>query len=101
VVIHTTMSHVPNPEQLIEQAFRVLCPGGWFAVFDGDYATATVARQEFDPLQACVAAFRTNFVNKRRSEDSRWFGHIAFASVVARKPGQAIEAWPGHQLGRR
>jgi ubiquinone/menaquinone biosynthesis C-methylase UbiE len=156
VVIHTTMSHVPQPERLIEQALRVLRPGGWLAVFDGDYATATVAREEFDPLQACVAAFRTNFVNdpwlvrrlpqlvrtggfdlvsiqshgyveapsgaymltwidrgadvlvqdgcisaatadalkseaKRRSESLTWFGHIAFASVIARKPGQVVE----------
>lgn len=151
VVIHTTMSHVPQPEQLITQAFRVLRAGGWFAVFDGDYATATVAKHEFDPLQVCVAAFRTNFVNdawlvrrlpqlvsaggfdvvsmnshgyveaptgaymltwiergadvlaqshcisvetanalkgeaRRRSEESKWFGHIAFASLIARKP---------------
>ena len=28
---------------------------------------------------------------KRRSEDLSWFGHIAFASVVARKPGHTIE----------
>lgn len=150
-VIHTTMSHVPQPELLVGQAFRVLRRGGWFAVFDGDYATATVAKNELDPLQACVAAFRTNFVNdawlvrrlpqlvraggfelvamqshgyveapssgymltwidrgadvltqsgciskqtadalkaeaKRRSDDSNWFGHIAFCSVISRKP---------------
>ena len=151
VVIHTTMSHVPQPERLVEQAFRVLRPGGWFAVFDGDYATATVAKEEFDPLQSCVAAFRSSYVNdswlarrlpqlvrsggfelvsthshgyveapagaymltwiergadvlvqrgcigadtaralnaeaKRRSDELQWFGHIAFASVVSRKP---------------
>jgi ubiquinone/menaquinone biosynthesis C-methylase UbiE len=151
VVVHTTMSHVPQPERLVEQAFRVLRTGTWFAVFDGDYATATVAKNEFDPLQACVAAFRTNFVNdswlvrrlpqlvrcagfeiismkshgyleaptgacmlswiergadvlaqggcisaetaqalkaeaRRRSDESQWFGHIAFASLIARKP---------------
>jgi SAM-dependent methyltransferase len=151
VVVHTTMSHVPQPERLVEQAFRVLRPSGWFAVFDGDYATATVAKDEFDPLQACIRAFRTSFVNdswlvrrlpqlvsaggfeqlrmrshgyveaprgaymltwidrgadvlvqrgcitaeaaqalkaeaKRRSDESRWFGHIAFASLIARKP---------------
>jgi len=145
------MSHVPQPERLVEQAFRVLVPGGWFAVFDGDYATATVAKDEFDPLQPCIAAFRSNFVNdswlvrrlpqmvntggfdlvcmqshgyleaptaaymltwiergadvlvqrgcigaktaealkaeaKRRSDEGHWFGHIAFASVIARKP---------------
>ena len=25
---------------------------------------------------------------KRRSEESRWFGHIAFASLFARKPAK-------------
>jgi hypothetical protein len=29
---------------------------GWLAVFDGDYATTTVATSASDPLQACVDA---------------------------------------------
>lgn len=29
-------------------------PGGWLAVFDGDYPATTVAIGSFDPLQACV-----------------------------------------------
>jgi hypothetical protein len=41
----------------------VLRPGGWLAVYDGDYATATVALTERDPLEACVHAFRTSFVH--------------------------------------
>ena len=156
-IVHTTMSHVPQPEHLIAEAFRVLRPTGWFAVFDGDYATATVAINEFDPLQACIGAFRTNFVNdpwlirrlpqlvrtggfelvsvqshgyaeapsggymltwidrgadvlvqngcigkqaadalkaeaQRRSAEMTWFGHIAFASVIARKPARSASA---------
>ena len=126
-------------------------PGGLLAVFDGDYATATVARGPGDPLQTCVRAFLLNFVNdpwivrrlpemlatvgfnpsplrshgyveapsagymltwiergadallqaghirretaealkaeaRQRSAGGSWFGHIAFASMVARKP---------------
>lgn len=63
VIVHQVLSHVPQPHQLIAEAFRVLRPKGWLAVFDGDYATATVALTEHDPLEACVHAFRTNFVH--------------------------------------
>ena len=152
VVFHTTMCHVPVPEGLVAEAFRVLRPEGWLAVFDGDYATATVATGDFDPLQDCVEAFRDGFVHdswlvrrlptliqsagfevmpmrshgyvespegaymltwiergadvllqtgrigeekaealraeaRRRSENKQWFGHIAFASLLARKRG--------------
>jgi ubiquinone/menaquinone biosynthesis C-methylase UbiE len=151
VVVHQVLSHVPQPERLLAEAFRVLRPQGWLAVFDGDYATATVATGESDPLQACVQAFQANFIHdswivrrlprlmheggleamsmqshgyveapegaymltwiergadallqagridqgtaealkteaKRRSAAKIWFGHIAFASLLGRKP---------------
>lgn len=152
VVVHTTLCHVPEPEKLLAQAYRVLRPGGWLAVFDGDYSTATVAIGDFDPLEVCIDAFRSGFVHdqwiirrlpaliaaagfsvqptkshgyveapeagymlswidrgaelllqngrikadvaesfkaaaRRRSSEKEWFGHIAFASVLARKAG--------------
>jgi ubiquinone/menaquinone biosynthesis C-methylase UbiE len=151
VIVHQALSHVPQPERLIAEAFRVLRPQGWLAVFDGDYATATVAIGEFDLLEPCVDAFRSHFVHdpwiirrlpqllraggfevmpthshgyveapeagymltwiergaevllqaerigadaaaalkaeaRRRSATKVWFGHIAFASVLSRKP---------------
>jgi ubiquinone/menaquinone biosynthesis C-methylase UbiE len=150
VVLHTTMCHVPGPERLVAEARRVLRSDGQIAVFDGDYATATVATGPFDPLQACVDAFRLAYVHdawlvrrlpalldaggfdaapmrshgyveapeagylatwidrgadalaashcigedqaramraeaRERSADRRWFGHVAYASVVARR----------------
>jgi SAM-dependent methyltransferase len=150
VVVHTTLCHVPEPEKLLAQAHRLLREDGWLAVFDGDYATATVAKGDFDPLEACIEAFRSGFVHdqwlirrlpaliaaagfsvqptrshgyveapeagylltwidrgadvllqngrigietaealkaeaRRRSKGKEWFGHIAFASVLARK----------------
>jgi SAM-dependent methyltransferase len=54
VVVHTVICHVPEPDLLISEALRVLRPGGWLAIFDGDYATSTVATGEHDPLQACI-----------------------------------------------
>ncbi|MCK4509287.1 MAG: methyltransferase domain-containing protein [Desulfuromonadales bacterium] len=151
VVVHTTMCHVPDPGGLVTEAFRALRPDGWLAVFDGDYATATIATGDFDPLEVCIDAFRDGFVHdqwlvrrlpvllqscgfdvkpmrshgyveagkssylltwidrgadalhqagrigadkaealkaeaRRRSDNNNWFGHIAFASILATKP---------------
>jgi len=52
VVLHTVICHVLEPEQVIAEAFRVMRPGGWLAVFDAD--DATVATGNCDPLQACI-----------------------------------------------
>jgi ubiquinone/menaquinone biosynthesis C-methylase UbiE len=56
VVFATTLCHVPEPERALAEAHRVLRPGGYLLVYDGDYATTTVAVGEHDPLQQCVAA---------------------------------------------
>jgi SAM-dependent methyltransferase len=56
VVFSTTLCHVPGPERALAEARRVLRPGGWLLVYDGDYATTTVAVRDGDPLQLCAAA---------------------------------------------
>ena len=63
VVFHTTLCHVPDVEQALREARRVLPAGGWLAAFDGDYVTATVANDTFDPLQRTVDAMVANFVH--------------------------------------
>lgn len=63
VVCHTVLCHVPQPEHVLAEAFRVLRPAGTLAVCDGDYATTTVALCESDPLQDCIEAVKAGFVN--------------------------------------
>jgi hypothetical protein len=48
---------------VLHEAVRVLRPGGYLAVFDGDYATGTLATGPGDPLDACAEAFRTHFIH--------------------------------------
>jgi hypothetical protein len=62
-VFHTTLRHVPDQEDVLHEAVRVLRPGGYLAVFDGDYARGMLATGPGDPLDACAAAFRTHFIH--------------------------------------
>ena len=63
VVFHTTLCHVLEPHIMLSEAVRILRPGGCVAVFEGDYATATLATQAGDRLQTCADAFREHFVH--------------------------------------
>ena len=47
---------MPGPERVLAEAFRLVGSGGRLAIFDGDYATTTVAQHESDPLPACADA---------------------------------------------
>ena len=65
ITFDSVLSHVGGPKQALEEAFRVLRAGACLAVFDGDYATATVARGDHDPLQVCVDAMMAGSVTDR------------------------------------
>jgi ubiquinone/menaquinone biosynthesis C-methylase UbiE len=43
VVLHTLVSHVDDPLQVLGEARRLVRPGGTVAIFDGDYASLTFA----------------------------------------------------------
>jgi ubiquinone/menaquinone biosynthesis C-methylase UbiE len=46
VTLHTLLSHVDDPPQVLREARRLVRPGGTVAVFDGDYASLTFAHPD-------------------------------------------------------
>jgi len=65
VILHTILTHVPEPEAILAEAFRVLKTGGSLALCDGDFSTATLQTGPNDPLEACTGAFVEGFVNDK------------------------------------
>jgi SAM-dependent methyltransferase len=103
VVFHTTLCHVPEPEVMLGEAVRVLRPGARLVVFEGDYATATLATRAGDPLDACAEAFREQFVHDpwlvRRlpallqAAGVEIQGVRSYGYVEAPKPGFMLASW--------
>jgi SAM-dependent methyltransferase len=50
VLLHTLLSHVDDPLQVLREARRVARPDGTLAIFDGDYASLTFGYP--DPVEA-------------------------------------------------
>ncbi len=62
VVMHTVLSHVPSPEALLVEAFRILKPGGKVVICDADFEKSSLGNFEGDPLNSCAEYFVRNFV---------------------------------------
>jgi ubiquinone/menaquinone biosynthesis C-methylase UbiE len=100
VILHTTLCHVPEPERALREARRVLRDTGWLAIFDGDYATTTVATGTADPLQSCADAWVASSVHdpwlmRRAPEMARAAG---FAEGPLRSHGYVEAPSGGYML---
>jgi arsenite methyltransferase len=63
VIAHTVYSHLVDPQGALTEAWRVLSPGGQLVIFDGDFASLTVALFDDDPLQSAVRLVLRNLVH--------------------------------------
>lgn len=62
LVMHTVLTHVTAPQDLIAEAHRVLKKGGSLVICDADFSKGTFASFPNDPLDICARAFEAGFV---------------------------------------
>ncbi|MGR3511729.1 MAG: methyltransferase domain-containing protein [Paracoccaceae bacterium] len=61
-VLHTVLSHVVEPKTLVNEATRVLKPGGQLVICDADFSKAAFSSFPNDPLDTCAKEFVRLFV---------------------------------------
>ena len=88
VVFHTALCHIPDAASAIGEAHRVLKSGGTIAIFDGDYATTSVAVGQHDPLQCCVETMIDGNVH------DKWF--VRRAPKMLKAAGFEVSRADGH-----
>jgi SAM-dependent methyltransferase len=66
VVMHTLISHVADPAAVLAEGSRLLRPGGRLVVFDGDYASLTLATDAPDGGEATDRGVQQGIVAQPR-----------------------------------
>ena len=79
--------------EALTEARRVLRPGGTLLVYDGDYATTTVALGDHDPLAACTDCAMSNLVH------DRWL--VRRLPQLTRAAGFLVERFDSHGFVRQ
>ena len=90
VVAHTLSSHVDDPLTVLGEAKRVVRPGGYIAVFDGDYASLTFELDDPERskqtsenfISAVVAQPRVLRQMPRIAKQQNLTIHAVFANVL-------------------
>ncbi len=65
-IAHTLVSHVRDPLAVLEEAARVVRPGGVVAVFDGDYASLTFGGSDPRVAEAMESALQATIMSSPR-----------------------------------
>jgi ubiquinone/menaquinone biosynthesis C-methylase UbiE len=86
VILHTVVSHLPQPPLAVEEAARVATAGGTVVVFDGDYASLTIHTGHPDDhavLQAIRDASSANHHVMRSMPEIMKRASLSIRDVVA------------------
>lgn len=66
VIAHTLISHLPDPQVLISEMMRLAKPGGFIAIFDGDYASLTFSHPDSQQGKATDELIISSIVTQSR-----------------------------------
>jgi ubiquinone/menaquinone biosynthesis C-methylase UbiE len=66
VIAHTLVSHVDDPLAVLKEAARLVKPGGWVGIFDGDYASLTFSHEDAAQGKAYDEALQLAIITQPR-----------------------------------
>ena len=105
-VAHTLVSHVRDPLTVLAEAARVVRPGGFVAVFDGDYASLTFGCSDARLGERMEPALRAMIMSSPRvyaeAGSSTFMLNLAetyapLASSTGQLPASQVDAWLADQ----